>query len=111
MLPEILTALVGLFVAALLVSDLREARRSAFVCKAAASLCFVVLGLSLSILGRGAFGVFVFAGLVMAFGGDVALAVPGGRAFLVGLGLFLVGHLAYIAAFAAVVPPGAWLSA
>ena len=110
MLPGALTLLVGVFVAALLLSDLRDARRSAFVCKVAASLGFVLLALSLSILGRGAFGGFVFAGLVLAFGGDVALAIPGGRAFLVGLGLFLAGHLAYIAAFAAVVPPGEWLS-
>jgi uncharacterized membrane protein YhhN len=110
MLPGALTLMVGVFVAALLLSDLRDLRRVAFVCKAAASLGFVLLALSLSILSRGSFGVLVFGGLVMAFGGDVALAIAGRRAFLVGLGLFLAGHLAYIAAFAAVVPPGEWLS-
>jgi uncharacterized membrane protein YhhN len=111
MLAEAFTLLIGVFVAALLFADARDARRVAFACKTAASLCFVLLAASLQILGRGAFGVLVFGGLVMAFGGDVALAVPGGGAFLVGLGLFLVGHLAYIGAFAAVVPPGGWLSA
>ena len=110
MLAEAFTLLVGVFLAALLFADARDARRLAFFCKAAASLCFVLLSVSLHIQVRGTFGALVFGGLVMAFGGDVALAVPGGRAFLVGLGLFLVGHLAYIAAFAAVVPPGGWLS-
>ena len=110
MLAEAFTLMVGVFVAALLFAEARDARRLAFMCKAAASLCFVFLAVSLHVLERGSFGVFVFAGLMMAFGGDVALAVPGRRAFLVGVGLFLLGHLAYIAAFGAVIPEGGWLS-
>jgi uncharacterized membrane protein YhhN len=110
MLAEAFTLLVGVFVAALLFADARDERRLAFACKAAASLCFVLLAVALHILNGGWFGVLVFGGLVMACGGDVALAFPGKHAFLVGLTLFLVGHLAYITAFAAVVPPGGWLS-
>lgn len=110
MVAKVFTLLVGVFVAALLVADAREAPRAKFICKTAASVCFVLLAVSLHVLDRGWFGCFVLAGLVMALGGDVALAISGKRAFLVGLVLFLVGHLAYIAAFGMVVPAHGWLS-
>ena len=110
MIAKVFTLLVGVFVAALLFADARDARRVAFICKTAASLCFVLLAVSLQVLDRGQFGSLVFAGLVMALGGDVALAISSRRAFLVGLVLFLVGHLAYIAAFGTVVPAHGWLS-
>jgi uncharacterized membrane protein YhhN len=110
MIAKAFTLLVGVFVAALLFADARHARRLAFMCKTAASFCFVLLAVSLHVLDRGWFGCFVFAGLVMALGGDVALAIASRVAFLVGLVFFLVGHLAYIAAFGTVVPAHGWLS-
>jgi len=45
------------------------------------------------------FGQAVFAGLVLSFCGDLVLIGTSQRAFLLGLGSFLLAHLAYIAAF------------
>ena len=58
----------------------------------------------LAALGRraGAAGpVLLVVGLVFACGGDVALLFSGQVAFLVGMGLFFVMHLAYIGCFVA----------
>jgi len=43
--------------------------------------------------------VFVLIGLIFCLGGDVCLALPQEKAFLVGLILFLLGHVLYIVAF------------
>lgn len=45
-------------------------------------------------------------GLGLSLVGDVALLGQGDRAFLVGLGAFLLAHLAFIAGFLRGVPPG-----
>jgi uncharacterized membrane protein YhhN len=105
-----LTCVVALFVAGLLLSDAKGARKKKFAFKTAASLSFVLLALAVGALRAGAFGGFVFAGLVLAAGGDVALAVPGKRAFLVGLVLFLLGHVAYVVACASVTSVASWPS-
>jgi uncharacterized membrane protein YhhN len=41
----------------------------------------------------------ILAGLLLSLGGDVALMFPEDKAFLVGLVLFLLGHVAYIVTF------------
>lgn len=51
----------------------------------------------------------VFA-LVFGLAGDVAL-LPQVDRFIVGLGAFLVGHLAYVGAFVAIWSPSAWIVA
>jgi len=43
--------------------------------------------------------VFVLIGLIFCLGGDVCLALPQERGFLLGLALFLLGHVLYIVAF------------
>ena len=43
--------------------------------------------------------VFVLIGLIFCLGGDVCLALPQKKAFLMGLALFLLGHVLYIVAF------------
>ncbi|HSJ56004.1 MAG TPA: lysoplasmalogenase [Anaerolineae bacterium] len=48
---------------------------------------------------RPAFTWWVTAGLVLSLGGDVALMFKSSRAFLVGLVLFLLAHIAYAAGF------------
>jgi uncharacterized membrane protein YhhN len=82
-----------------------EAKRK--LSKIAASLAFVTL--ALPALGRGAFGAWMFFGIVMGAVGDVALLGRGARAFMMGLLAFLVGHLAYVVGLAQVVPPGDWI--
>ena len=110
MLSSALTVLVAVFLAGLLIADARDRGRAAFACKALASTSFVLLALELGAVEQGAFGRFVLAGLVLAAAGDVALALPGSRAFLVGLVSFLFGHVAYVAACATVTGPAKWLS-
>jgi uncharacterized membrane protein YhhN len=41
----------------------------------------------------------ILAGLLLSLGGDVALMFPEDKAFMVGLVLFLLGHVAYIITF------------
>jgi uncharacterized membrane protein YhhN len=66
--------------------------------KAAASTCFIATAIA-----RGAwasrFGQGILAGLVLSWFGDVFLAQSGDAFFLAGLASFLLGHVAYCAAF------------
>ncbi|HEX4337043.1 MAG TPA: lysoplasmalogenase [Polyangiaceae bacterium] len=110
MLATTLTALVAVFLTGLLVAEARDARRAALAWKSAASASFVLLALSLHALDQGPFGVAIFTGLVLAALGDVALALPGERAFFAGLVAFLLGHVAYVIASATMTPPAEWLS-
>lgn len=50
----------------------------------------------------------MLAGLIFCLGGDVCLALPGARAFRLGLVSFLVGHLLYCAAFFSIAALNAW---
>jgi uncharacterized membrane protein YhhN len=52
---------------------------------------------------------FFLAGLALSLAGDVALLLPGTRAFLAGLVAFLLAHLAYIAGLNPAPPPAAAL--
>jgi uncharacterized membrane protein YhhN len=47
------------------------------------------------------YGTILFVGLVLAWVGDVLLALPSRAAFLAGLVSFLLGHVAYVVAFGA----------
>lgn len=77
--------------------------------KIAASLAFVLL--AIPAFGRDNFGTWMFVGLVAGAAGDVALLGRGARAFMLGLGAFLVGHVAYVVGIAQVMPPSQWLGA
>lgn len=79
-------------------------RPAQFVAKPLASLGFVMIALSGAPLDT-RYGTLVSAGLVLAAIGDIALMYE--RWFLVGLGSFALGHLAYIGAFTTVADPGA----
>jgi uncharacterized membrane protein YhhN len=104
-----LTTLVVAFVCGLLVCEARDSKRAALVCKSAASAGFVAVAWVLGAPERGAFGAFILVGLVLSATGDVALALHSRRSFLFGLVAFLLGHVAYIAACAVVVPFRQWL--
>ncbi|HUJ61371.1 MAG TPA: lysoplasmalogenase [Kofleriaceae bacterium] len=76
--------------------------------KLCASGCFVAVG---ALADRGdPYSRWMLAGLALGAIGDAALLGRGGRAFVIGLGAFLCGHLAYVAGIATLVPPARWLA-
>lgn len=87
-------------VAALLVFEATGDRRRRAAAKIAASLCFVALPLAGGADLGSRYAALITAGLIFGALGDAALLGHGRRALLRGLVLFLLGHLAYLAAFA-----------
>lgn len=100
MSPGIGLALVALGLAPLLLAEALGLRRLAFVAKPLASTGLLVLALEHGALETG-YGVAVFTGLSLSWLGDGLLLFRGQRAFVAGLGAFLLAHLAYGVAFAA----------
>ena len=94
-----MVTLIGLFLPLiflplLLWARMQEWPRFELLFKALASSGFVIVGLSApGVPGRD----LIIVGLLFGWLGDVCLAVKGERAFLVGLGAFLLGHIAYAA--------------
>lgn len=104
-LRVVLTAVMAVAVAVLVTAERRAWRALVFVAKPVASLCFVTVGWTLYRPAH-PYGAWVLVALVLCLLGDVFLMLR--RGFLVGLVSFLLGHLAYLAAFAAVLPPRSW---
>ncbi len=75
-----------------------EWTQAAAVAKFAASSGFLATALSVGALRHG-FGRIIFAGLVLSMFGDMFLVGQTQRFFLLGLGSFLLAHIAYITAF------------
>lgn len=88
-------ALVG----ALLVAERAGRPLWAGLFKTAASGCFIALALALGALSS-AYGSIVLVALVLSALGDVALTSERAAAFMAGLGLFLLAHIAFSVAFA-----------
>jgi uncharacterized membrane protein YhhN len=86
-------------VAGLLVAERRGSRNGLWLTKPVASAAFVWLGFESGALDS-TYGQFVLAGLVLCMLGDLLL-IPLGRAgiFRAGLFAFLLGHVAFSAAF------------
>jgi uncharacterized membrane protein YhhN len=53
---------------------------------------------------------YLFVGLIFCLIGDVCLALPQEKAFMVGLGAFLVGHVFYIFSFLSLIQISYWIS-
>lgn len=104
----ILTLVCAWSCAVLVAAEYARLRTLRAVSKTVASAAFVALGATL--YGGGTYGQLVIAGLVLGAGGDIALLGKSNKAFLAGLGLFLLGHLAYVAAFASLMPASAWFA-
>lgn len=66
--------------------------------KVIASFGFLATAISVAALQH-SFGRMIFIGLVLSMLGDIALIDPSRERFLLGLGSFLLAHLAYITAF------------
>jgi len=91
-------AATAFFLTGLLVAEGRGERRVIWVCKPLASAGFVGAAVAAGGLGGG-YGRAILAGLVLAWIGDVLLIPDHSGAFLGGLSAFLLGHLAFSAAF------------
>ena len=99
------------FVALTVALDHVGRRGASLVAKVAASSCFMAVALVRPLSGGaqgGGWAAAILAGLALGMVGDVALALPGRRAFLAGLVAFLLGHVAYVVAFVGAAPAGAW---
>ncbi len=94
--PPLILAAVA--VAALVGSDYRGWRPGRYICKPLAAAAFVWLALRLGATDS-AYGAWLLAGLIFCVLGDLCLMLEDERAFLAGLGAFLVGHLLYCIAF------------
>jgi len=88
----------ALSTAALLVATRRGSRLGEWISKPLASLFFLGAALSVDALAS-PFGTTLFVGLVLSLVGDVLLIPKTRGSFLLGLVAFLLGHVAYAAAF------------
>lgn len=88
-------------VAAVLFAEFRGARPVMWVAKPLASTGFVALALSAGPPSQG-YGTWVVVALALSFAGDVLLIPKGSKAyFAAGLAAFLLAHVAFALAFAA----------
>lgn len=97
-------ALAGSTLAALLfLGERRGDARARWIFKPATSALFLVFALLQG--PRDAYDGWIIAGLALSAVGDVALIPAARRWFLAGLVAFLLGHVAYLLAFATRIPP------
>jgi uncharacterized membrane protein YhhN len=92
-------------VSAVLVGERTGRRGLVLAGKPTASLAFLLLGWILLPAGHD-YGVWIVVALLLCLVGDVLLMFP--RAFLAGLVMFLLGHLAYVLAFRTLAPVATW---
>jgi uncharacterized membrane protein YhhN len=85
-----------------------ENRRGMVPTKATLSLLFIVTALVQPHPIHSYF-LFVLTALIFCLGGDVCLALPQEKAFLLGLISFLLGHVFYIVAFVQVASFSGWV--
>jgi uncharacterized membrane protein YhhN len=104
-LITVFAAVMAVAVAVLVAAERAGRRAQVVVSKPVASLCFVTVGLTLYRPSH-PYDAWVLVALLLCLLGDVFLMFRG--AFLAGLASFLLGHLAYVAAFAALLPPRSW---
>lgn len=102
------TAVSVLALAGLVAAEARGSRRGVRTCKPIASAAFLAVALALGSFAHDPYATLLLVGLVLAAGGDVALMFDGERAFLSGLALFLLGHVAYVLACATRAPVASW---
>ena len=67
--------------------------------KTLAAIGFIITGLECGALDS-TYGLIILAGLVLCLGGDVLLIPKSDSIFLMGIGSFLLGHIAFAVAFA-----------
>ncbi len=104
---HLIIALAVILMAGVLNFEKRDNRRGLVPTKTALSLLFVLAAIFQPPPSPGYYH-FVLAGLIFCLGGDVFLALPQKRMFLLGLVSFLIGHILYVMAFFGVAGLGQW---
>lgn len=92
---------IAITVSLLIRAEFRAEQRQVYFFKPLSTL-LVILVAALSFATPNAkegYTVGILVGLILSLGGDVALMFPSGRAFLTGLVLFLLAHVAYAVTF------------
>ncbi len=97
-MPWILTVACVLALGVLLYYETLRPRQRRYP-KMVASTAFIAVAISVGALDT-TFGTIMLAGLCLSWFGDLFLALDGRRPFVAGLVAFLLGHVAYVAAFA-----------
>ena len=108
----VLTVVCCLGVAATLLGEHRGWRALVITGKPCASASFIALALHLAQweVSPSGYPLLIVVGLVFGAGGDVALMSKARSWFLVGLVSFLLGHIAYLVAFARLSAASDWVS-
>lgn len=104
LLPPAVLLLLGL-----LWAERGQRPASVLAMKAPLSALFVLTAL-LAPHGNSSYYFLVLAGLILGLVGDICLALKGEAPFKAGLVAFLLGHVAYVIAFAGLTPPGGWFN-
>jgi uncharacterized membrane protein YhhN len=109
-MTNVLILFAASFLLILLLASEKQGRtpRGVFI-KGSVSALFVVTAL-IQPHPLSAYYYRILAGLAFGLIGDVCLALPGNRAFRIGLFAFLGGHLLYVWAFADLARPEDWTS-
>lgn len=97
-----LIPILAVFVFALILSELKGNRKGVYITKPIATLLVIVAALlSLTIPETTSkYTILIVVGLIFCYGGDIALMfMESKKAFLIGLVLFLLGHVVYTVTF------------
>jgi uncharacterized membrane protein YhhN len=107
---NVLIIILGiLLLAGVLYYEKRKDRVPLATIKSALSLLFVVTA-ALQPHPVPAYYHYLLIGLILCLVGDVCLALPQKKAFMVGLIAFLIGHVFYIFGFSSLLPISNWIS-
>ena len=98
MLSTIIVCLAAVLLIALLVFEKQAHTRRKLSAKTPLSLLFILIAVIHGFPG-GTYFHYLVAGLVCCLAGDVCLALPQSRMFLLGLVAFLCGHVMYVLGF------------
>ena len=77
----------------------KEHTAGTWLFKTLAALGFIITAVECGALSS-SYGLIIFAGLILCLGGDVLLIPKSNSIFLMGIGSFLLGHIAFAVAFA-----------
>lgn len=101
MLNIIILIFAAILLAGLLSFENMNSRKGVLPVKTLLSCLFILTAIVQPHLAA-KYSLFVLIGLMFCMGGDVFLALPQKKMFLLGLVSFLIGHVFYVAAFIAV---------
>ena len=109
MMNVIMVVFAFILLLGLLYYEKKEDRKPLLIVKSVLSLLFVITAL-LQLHPVPDYYHYLFAGLIFCLIGDVCLALPQKKAFMVGLVAFLVGHVLYTVGFSALTQIYDWTS-